>query len=63
MVRKRCPYVGYNDRGLPKTAVIFLLTDELCVASLLPCGEKAEDDTQAANIAAPKSDTGVNARG
>ena len=33
--RKRCPDADYNDRGLPKTAVIFLLTEELCVASLL----------------------------
>src|SRR5438309_732600 len=39
--RKRCLGANYNDRGLPKTAVIFLLTEELCVASLLPQRRKS----------------------
>jgi hypothetical protein len=32
--RKHRPGADYNDRGLPRTAVIFLPTEELCVASL-----------------------------
>jgi hypothetical protein len=61
--RKHRPGADYNDRGLPRAAVIFLLTEELCVASLPLLRKKADDDTQATDIAAPTSDTGVNAWG
>src|SRR5437016_7068529 len=49
--RKRCLGANYNDRGLPKTAVIFCRQKSCALRHCCPSEEKAEDDTQAANIA------------
>jgi len=64
MARKHCLGADYNDRGLPKTAVIFFAVRGVvhCVIAA-PAKKKADDDAQAANIAAPTSNTGVNAWG